>query len=237
LVVGLIPARKGSKGVPNKNLRLVFGKPLIVHAIECGLQCEFIDHLIVSTNCKNIATVARDSGAEVPFMRPKELATDEAPMLPVLEHAVLKTEEHYAEQVNCLILLDPTAPLRRLDDLIGAFDLFRNEDCGAVVSGSVAQRNPYFNMVQKKSTYYTLVNNSMQTIGRRQDAPLVYDLNTVVWIYSRAAVLKQGSRIPEKTLLYEIPVDRAIDLDTELDFDLLDFILSRKKPHLDVKDE
>ncbi len=227
MVVGLIPARKGSKGVPNKNLRLVSGKPLIVHAIECGLQNEVIDHLIVSTDSKKIAAVARDSGAEVPFMRPKELATDEAPMLPVIEHAIIETEKHYAEQVDCLILIDPTAPLRSINDLTGAFELFRSGDCDAVVSGSVARRNPYFNMVQKKSTYYTLVNNSSQMIGRRQDAPEVFDLNTIVFIYTRAAVMEQKSRIPEKTLLYEIPVDRAIDLDTELDFIFLDFILSR----------
>jgi CMP-N-acetylneuraminic acid synthetase len=223
----LIPARKGSKGVPNKNLRLVSGKPLVVHAIECGLECNLIDRLIVSTDCERIASVARDHGAEVPFIRPKELATDEAHMLPVLQHAVLKAEERYAEQVDCLILIDPTAPLRSVDDLTGALELFRSKDCDAVFSGSVARRNPYFNMVQEKGGYYTLVNNSTQSIGRRQDAPQVYDLNTIVFIYTRAAVMEQKSRIPEKTLLYEISVDRAIDLDTELDFIFLDFILSR----------
>ena len=224
----LIAARRGSKGVPKKNLRFVFGKPLIVRAIECGLKCSYIDHLIVSTDCTKIAAVAKDSGAEIPFMRPNELAKDETPMLPVLEHAVLKTEEHYAEQVNCLILLDPTAPLRKLDDLTGAFNLFMNEDCDAVVSASVARRNPYFNMVQKKKTYYTLIGNSKESIGRRQDAPQVYDMNASIYIWKREALIINDSVFTNKTSLYLMPEERSVDIDTKLDWDFVEYILKKR---------
>ena len=94
IILGVIPARGGSKGVPGKNIKSVCGKPLIAHAIECGLKCPSLDHLIVTTDNQEIADVAREWGAEVPFMRPDELARDETPMLPVLQHALTASEKH-----------------------------------------------------------------------------------------------------------------------------------------------
>lgn len=212
--------------MPGKNLREVNGKPLIVFAIECGLRVPAIDRLIVSTDSERIARVARQWNAEVPFMRPAELAGDEVPMLPVMQHALREAEKIYRGTVETLVLLDPTAPLRTVDDVDGALALFHRSDCDAVISGNSAHRSPYFNMVVPDRGYMRLAIPSEADVGRRQDSPPVYDLNTVVWIYCRDALMVEQARIPQKTLLYEVPAERAIDLDTELDFRILEAMLT-----------
>ena len=227
IILGVIPARGGSKGVPRKNIRYILGKPLIAHAIECGQKCRSIDHLIVSTDSEEIADVARKYGAEVPFIRPAELASDVAPMLPVLQHSITACEEFYRKTVELLVLLDPTGPLRTPDDVEHCVQLCRNSQCDAVISGHRAHRNPYFNMVTHDGDFVHLVCSSPQNIGRRQDAPPVFDLNTVVWVYTRKALMEEEARIPKKTRLYVVPHDRALDLDTELDFHILEFLLRR----------
>lgn len=225
MILGVIPARKGSKGVPGKNVKTVLGKPLIAYAIECGLKCPSIDHLIVTTDSEQIASIARQCGADVPFIRPDELAGDTTPMLPVLQHAVTASEEYYQKTVEALLLLDPTGPLRTVDDVEGCLKLFKDSDCDAVVSGNKAHRSPYFNMVMPNNGYVRLVIPTPEPIGRRQDSPPVYDLNTIVWIYSRKALMEECVRIPERTLLYVVPCERAIDIDTELDFKILEFMM------------
>ena len=228
MVLGVIPARGGSKGVPGKNIRPVLGKPLIAYSIECGLQCPSIDHIIVTTDSRKIADLAREWGADVPFARPAELSGDTVPMLPVLQHAVTETEGYYKKTLEILVLLDPTGPLRTVDDVEGSIKLFRDSDCDAVVSGNTARRNPYFNMVMQNNSYVRLVIPASKAIGRRQDSPPVYDLNTVVWVYSRKALMEKA-RIPKRTLLYLVPPERAIDIDAELDFKILEFLMGQGK--------
>ena len=229
MVLGVIPARGGSKGVPGKNIRPVLGKPLIAYSIGCGLQCPSIDHVIVTTDSHEIADIGRKWGADVPFMRPAELSGDTVPMLPVLQHAVAETEGYYRKTLEILVLLDPTGPLRTVEDVEGCIKLFRDSDCDAVVSGNTARRSPYFNMVMRPDSYICLAIPSPEPIGRRQDCPQVYDLNTVVWVYSREALMEKKARIPERTLLYLVPSERAIDIDTELDFEILEFLMGRGK--------
>lgn len=228
IILGVIPARGGSKGVPGKNIKSVCGKPLIAHAIECGLKCPSLDHLIVTTDNQEIADVAREWGAEVPFMRPDELARDETPMLPVLQHALTASEKHYSKMVKILVLLDPTGPLRIVDDIEGCLKLLRESDCDAVISGNMAHRSPYFNMVMLNDDYARLVFPSSEPVGRRQDSPPIYDLNTVVWAYYRKALMEEKARVPKRTLLYLIPPERAIDIDTGLDFEILEFLTGKK---------
>ena len=225
MVLGLIPARGGSKGVPRKNIRSVCSKPLIAYAIQCGLNCSSLDHLIVSTDDPEIAEISENWGADVPFLRPSELAEDTTPMLPVMQHAIVEAEKYYENEVGVLVLLDPTAPLRTVDDIENSLRLFRNSDCSAVISGNAARRSPYFNMVVPKDGFVRLAIFDKNAIGCRQDSPPVFDLNTVVWIYSRSALMEERSRIPQKTVLYEVPAERAIDLDTELDFKILQALM------------
>ena len=225
ITLGIIPAREGSKGVTGKNIRMLGGKPLIAHAIECGRRCSGLDRIVVSTDSETIAAIAKKYGAEVPFLRPAELAEDTTPMLPVLEHALLECERKYGQKIRAVVLVDPTAPLRTPEDIEGALRLFDESGCSAVVSGNEAHRNPYFNMVKEENGEVRLVNKGDKSFGRRQDAPQVYDLNTVVWIYSRKAILEEKRRLPEKSRLYLVPKERSLDLDTEFDFKLLEFFL------------
>ncbi len=227
MILGVVPARGGSKGVPGKNIRPVLGKPLMAYSIECGLKCQSVDRLIVSTDSPEIAEIARRHGADVPFMRPSDLAGDLVPMLPVLQHSLQAAEEHYGKRVEALVLLDPTGPLRTVNDVEDCLSLLRRSGCDAVISGNTAHRSPYFNMVAQRDGYVHLVIPISDPIGRRQDSPPVYDLNTVVWVYSRRALMDEAARIPRRSLLYLVPPERSIDIDTELDFQILEFLISR----------
>lgn len=225
ITLGVIPARAGSKGVPHKNIKNVAGKPLIAYAIECGLASESLDHVMVSTDSTQIVNIAQRYGADVPSIRPAELAHDSTPMLPVLQHAIVEAEKYYNGIVATLVLIDPTAPLRTVEDIESALRLFKQNDCEAVVSGNTAHRSPFFNMVKLKDGYVRLAQDFGSSIGRRQDAPELYDLNTVVWIYSRKALMEEQQRIPDRTILYLVPRERSLDLDTEFDFRLLENLL------------
>ncbi len=226
MVLGLIPARGGSKSVKKKNIRHLSGKPLISYTIECARACSFIDKVVVSTDDSEIAEISKQWGAEVPFIRPPELAQDDTPMLPVIQHAVETVEEIYREMVNILILLDPTSPLRRVKDIKNAFSLFHDDDtCQAVVSGCEAHRSPYFNMVRLEDGLVQILIPADKDIGRRQDCPPVYDLDTTVWIYSREAVMDIRQRIPPRTRLYLVPKERSIHIDSESDFMIVEFLM------------
>lgn len=226
--LGLIPARGGSKGVPGKNIRVVGGKPLIAWAIACALASP-LDHVVVSTDSPAIAAIARDHGADAPFLRPADLAADTSPMLPVMRHAITACEAHYGRPVRRLVLLDPTGPLRQPGDVAAVLELLERPGTDAVVSANAAHRSPWFNMVRTDDAGYArLVIEPDTPVGRRQDAPEVYDLNTVAWGYTRAALMDQAQRLPARTRVHLVPPERAIDLDTELDFMILEALLARR---------
>jgi CMP-N-acetylneuraminic acid synthetase len=230
VLLGVIPARGGSKGVRGKNIRPVNGSPLIVHAIECGKRCPSIDRLIVTTDSEQIAAIARDTGAEVPFIRPSHLAQDTTPMMPVLEHALLEAERLYGCTVEAIVLLDPTAPLRTKEDVEGAIALFRQGGSDTVISCNEAHRNPYFNMVAiNEEGFVRCVLDSEPPIGRRQDAPKVFDMNTVVWVFSRKSIVEEKARIAKRTKMFLVPAERSVDLDTETDFTILEAMLQSKE--------
>ncbi len=192
MILGLVPARGGSKGVPGKNLRLVDGQPLVVRTIGCGLACPSIDRLIVSTDSEEIAEVAKAAGAEVPFMRPFELAGDTTPMMPVMQHALRTSEELYGTTVDAVALLHPTGPLRAVEDVEGAIRMFRESECDAVVSGHEALRSPYFTAVESSGEYVRLCKSAEPPPGRRQDCPEVFDLNAVMWVHSRKTLAEES---------------------------------------------
>lgn len=226
MVLGLIPARGGSKGIKKKNIRHLLGKPLISHTIERARACSFIDKVVVSTDDSEIAEISREWGAEVPFIRPPELAKDDTPMLSVMQHAIETIEAIHREKVNILILLDPTSPLRKVKDIEEALSLFQSDStCQAVVSGCKAHRSPYFNMVRLEDGFVQILIHTDKDIGCRQDSPPVYDLDTTVWIYSREAIMDIRKRIPLRTRLYIVPQERSIHIDTELDFMIVEFLM------------
>lgn len=226
-VVATICARGGSKGLPGKNVRLLCGKPLIVHTIEVARRCKLIDRVMVSTDDPKIAEIGREAGAEVPFLRPKELAQDNTPKLPVIRHAVqfLETEEGYYPDI--VVDLDATSPLRTEKDIEACIRMVRDEGADNVFSVTEARRNPYYNMVEIINGKVKPVKELDYPIIRRQDAPEVYDENASIYVWRRDVLMDNDSLYLDRTRIYVMP-RWAIDIDDETDFEFVEFILSRR---------
>src|SRR3989338_10116367 len=172
MILGVIPARSGSKSIKDKNIRPLNGQPLMSWAIKAGLACQSIDKLIVSTDSETYADVAKKFGAEV-LMRPADLAADDTAMIPVLQHALEANPD-----ADILVLLDPTSPLRLISDIEACLNKLKLPDTDSVVTACEAEHNPYYVMAAVENDYlkYPLVKPEVQ-IHRRQDAPKVYRLN------------------------------------------------------------
>jgi CMP-N,N'-diacetyllegionaminic acid synthase len=223
-IVATICARGGSKGVPGKNIRDLCGKPLIVHSIETAQRCRLIDRIIVSTDSPQIAEIAKNTGAEAPFIRPEELATDEAPKLAVIKHAIrfLETEQDYHPDI--IVDLDATSPLRTEKDIEACIKIIRDEGADNVFSVIAAHRNPYFNMVEVVNSRVQVVKKLASPAVRRQDAPTVYDMNASIYAWKRDALFNNDTLFLESTRIYEMP-EWAKDIDNETDFKFAEFLI------------
>jgi CMP-N-acetylneuraminic acid synthetase len=225
VLLGVIPARSGSKGIKNKNLRMVLGKPLLSYSIQDALTYTKLHKTIVTTDSPEIARVARENGATVPFIRPKTLARDDTPMLAVLKHALLKCERLYGRKIDGIVLLDPTSPLREKAEIEDMIDLFLKKKPDLVVAVSKCRKNPYFNMLKiDKNGFGRLILKG--DFVRRQDAPPLFDIANNCWIFSRRAVLN-GWRIPKRTIPYVIK-SFYTDIDKEDDLKFLEWHLRSK---------
>jgi len=219
--------RGGSKGVPNKNLRELHGKPLMAYTIAQAKESGLFRHIVVSTDSEEIAESARNLGAEAWFLRPPDLATDEAPKLPVIRHAFLESESHYGQQFDVLVDLDVTSPLRLVGDITGAYKQFSDEDADILITASPSRRNPYFNMVENVNGRISIVKQMDKLPVRRQDAPRVYDMNASIYIWKRDALLNNDTLFTENTSLFVMPEERSVDIDTEIDWDFVEFIMEK----------
>lgn len=226
-VVGVIFARGGSKGVPRKNIRPLNGKPLIAYAIETARASRLIERVFVSTDDEEIAAVARTYGAEVPFMRPAELAQDRTPEWLAWQHALRSIQAlDPARPIDVLVSIPPTSPLRAVEDVDACVQLLLDGDAEVVVTVRPAERNPYFNMVTLSDTQDArLVIPPDGAIGRRQDAPVVYDMTTVAYAARPAYVLRATSIFEGRVKAVVVPTERAIDIDTETDFRIAEVLL------------
>ena len=217
-VVAIIPARGGSKGIPRKNLAQLAGRPLIGYSIAAALGAHAIDRVIVSTDDTEIAAVAKSQGAEVPFMRPVELACDAAPMLGVLQHALTWLEVH-GEVVEALVLLQPTSPLRTSRHIDEAAALFRSNAASSVVS--VVEVPHQFNpvSVMKLSSQGILAPFISDQIGatRRQDKPKVYARNGPAVLICHPDTLLAGELYGQISLPYLMSEEDSLDVDEPRD--------------------
>jgi CMP-N-acetylneuraminic acid synthetase len=227
--IATICARGGSTGLPGKNIRTLDGKPLIVYTIEHALQTTGVDHVFVSTDDQDIASVARAAGAEVPFMRPAELATLTAPKLPVIRHLVAGVEA-LGIQVERVVDLDPTSPLRDLSDVRTCLDLL-TPDIGVVITGYPAEKNPYFNMVELDPQGHAGLCKSLPGgVFARQQAPVVFAMNASVYVWWRQT-LEKGVW-DNAVRLHVMPRERSIDVDTLIDFELVELLMAKRKKEL-----
>lgn len=229
-ILGAIFARGGSKSIPQKNIKMFAGKPLIAYAIETAKKVKLIDRLIVSTDDEKIAGLARHFGAQVPFMRPARLATDKAPEILSWKHAVYAMEKKLGRQVDILVSVPTTSPLRIAEDVEKCIQKILESDADVVVAVKEASRSPYFNMVLlDRFDNARLVASLGKIVSRRQDAPKAYDMTTVAYVVRRAFILKAASVFEGKVKAVEIPQERALDIDTMLDFEIAEFLMKKKR--------
>ena len=216
-----ICARGGSLGVPRKNIRPLLGKPLIGWTIEQARAAPSIDEVYVSTDDDEIAQVAESFGAIVPYKRPDHLAGSSAAKIPVVVDLVEQVESQGVE-VGRVVDLDPTSPLRTVDDIEQAIALL-DDGTDVVITGYPAEKNPYFNMVEEKPDgSIGLVVSSEVT--SRQEAPTVYAMNASIYVWHRSTLslgLWEGT-----ARLYQMPRERSIDIDSELDLRIVELLMS-----------
>lgn len=225
-----ICARGGSKGVKGKNLRELAGKPLIAHSIEQAQASGLFDTLAVSSDSDEILEVARKWGCDFLIKRPDELATDQAAKLPVIRHCVREVERLSGCEFDTLVDLDTTSPLRLPADIIGAVSLLEGSESGNVLTGMPARRSPYFNLVEVSASGIVHLSKPLsQSVVRRQDAPSCYDMNASIYVWHRPVLFESDGLFNVDTRLYVMPEERSIDIDSELDFQFIKFLLNRGK--------
>ena len=224
-----ICARAGSKGVKNKNIRSLLGKPLIAYSIEQAIESNLFEHIVVSTDSDNIADVAKDYGAEAFFKRDEYLSSDEAGKIDVIKDALHKSEKHYDTKFDYIVDLDATSPLREVEDITKAFRKFLDYDYDNLITAMPARRSPYFNLIELSEEGQVKLSKTLnKLIVRRQDSPKCYDMNASIYIWKREALVKNDTLFLEKTGLYVMPEERSIDIDNDLDFKFCEFVMRNK---------
>ena len=231
--VAFIFARGGSKGLPGKNIRLLGGKPLIAWSIEHAFAVKRIERVIISTDSEEIAAVAREYGAEVPFIRPAELAGDDSPEWLAWRHALNYLRDSTGVFPEVMVSVPTTAPLRLPIDIENCLKEYEKGDVEMVVTVTDAHRSPFFNMVKTNADgTVELVNSPQSTILRRQDAPVVYDMTTVCYVANPEFVMTHNSTFEGRVKAVHIPTERATDIDTLLDFQIAECLLNIREQKL-----
>lgn len=227
-LLAVIPARGGSKGLPGKNIRSLAGLPLIAHSILFANLCPEIDRLIVSTDSKEVADVARRFGADVPFLRPADLAQDDTPIWPVLRHALTVAEHVDGKSYQYLLLLDPTSPLRLPEDISGALHrLHGSPEADGTIGVSQPEFNPIWHCVIERRGWMTDLMVEAVNYERRQDVPVVYRINGLLYIWRAEFVRTEevAWRRNGKHLIYEVPEFRAISIDDVHEFEQAELMI------------
>jgi len=228
-LTAFIFARGGSKGLPRKNIKVLAGKPLIAWAIETALKVSEVNRVVVSTEDPDIADIAREFGAEVPFIRPKNLASDNASEWDAWRHALLTLRDIEGEFPDPFISVPTTAPLRLPDDIRACISTYNEGGADVVLAVTEAHRNPWFNMVTTESDgTVRLVNEFSGFINRRQDAPSVRDITTVAYVANPHFILENNRIFDGIVKSISVPVERAIDIDTPYDFAIAEFLMNQR---------
>ena len=228
-VLAIIGARGGSKGVKNKNIRPLLGKPLIAWTIEQAIESELFDHVVLTSDSDEIMQISAQYGADVFFKRPDEYATDTAPKIPAIRHALLESERHFGKRYDYVVDLDATAPLRLISDLVEALQQFEREGYDALITAMPARRSPYFNLVEQGDNGCVDLSKKLdRPISRRQDSPKCFDMNASFDIWKREVLLKSDTLFTGNTGLYVMPEDRSIDIDCELDWRIVELLMAER---------
>ncbi len=215
-IISIIPARGGSKGLPGKNIIDLAGKPLIAWTIEASLKSKYITKTIVSSEDDNILDIAKKNGAEI-LKRPKELALDTTSSEPVIEHVLNSIED--INKYNYLLLLQPTSPLRNAADIDSAIEKLKEKAATALISTKTIDNKILKAFKNNKKGYLEGVSNNDYPFMRRQDLPIVYMPNGAIYIVKVEDFLKSKQLFTDKTISFEMSVEKSLDIDTMEDLD------------------
>ncbi len=230
-IIGLITARGGSKGVPGKNTALVGGKPLIAWTIEAAQQARLMTRAIVSTDSEEIAAVARQWGAEVPFLRPAELAQDGTPHLPVLLHALDWMRDNEGWEADYFMVLQPTSPLRTAADVDASIALAQQKDADGVIGMAEMHGHPYWCKTLLPDGRLAPLFDAGTGSLRRQDLPSALMPNGAIYLARTPWFRQSGSFYGDKTFAYVMPPERSLDIDTAWELALARLLVQRNLHH------
>ena len=221
--------RGGSKGIPNKNLKKINGKPLMFYTINQAIKSKLFDKIIVSTDSKKIYSNALKIGAEGFFLRKKIFAKDHSPKVPVIRDALIRSEIYYKKNFDYIFDLDVTSPLRKVSDIKNAYDQFIKEKSNNLITGTLSRKSPYFNLIEKNANNNIAPSKKLKNfLVRRQDSPITYDMNASIYIWKRKTLLKQDNIFSNKTSLYLMNDYQSFDIDSSLDFEIVEYLLKKK---------
>lgn len=224
-MIAIIPARGGSKGLPGKNIMNLCGKPLIAYSIESALESEYIKHVIVSTDDKEIADISLRYGAEVPFLRPEYLATDTAQVIDNYIYTIDKLSREWGEAIDEFIVLQPTSPLRSSKDINEALKLFRDKDADSVISyTSEAHPIHWHKYLNPDGSFVNIFND---TTVNRQDFRKSYYPNGAIYIF-KYKIIQKRKYYTDNSFAYIMPRMRSVDIDYLEDFQMAEFLLTHK---------
>lgn len=227
-IFAFIFARGGSKGLPGKNIKKLNGKPLLQYSIDTAKEIQEIEHIFVSTDDNEIAKVAEDNGAIV-IQRPQILAGDTTPEWQAWRHAIEWCIEHYG-QFDVFVSLPATSPLRSSKDVLSAINTLRRTKADICIGVTPANRSPYFNMIKiNEDGFCVLLNDPKEEVSRRQDAPEVFDVTTVVYATTPDFIRNSYGVFSGKVASVVVPKQRAVDIDDIYDFKLAEAIMNERK--------
>ena len=210
-MLAIIPAKKKSKRLPNKNIKLLGGKPLIAHTIEAAIKSKQITRVIVSTDCPKIAKISKKYGAEVPFLRPKRLTTDQSGKLEVCKHVINFLVNKEGINITSFIVLQPTSPLRLVKDINEAIKIFRNKKADSVVSFCKAKPLEWHKYLRKDGSFYSALKKDYITINKPSNVNN-YLVNGSIYIY-QTSFMNKNIKYNKKSFSYVMPRERSVDID------------------------
>ena len=200
------------------------------HSVTQAVATGLFDEVVVSSDSEEILALAPTFGATGVVRRPAEMATDTAGKVPAIAHAVRTTEQRTGQTYDVCVDLDATSPLRTLDDIRTAVRMFEESDAASLITGAEARRNPYFNLVEEQPDGTVAVSKQPDdAVLRRQDAPRCFDMNGSIYVWRRESLLEDQVVFLPSTILYEMPAERSIDVDSEFDFRIVEWLMGQRE--------
>lgn len=228
-MIAIIPARAGSKGLPKKNTKPLNGLPLIGHTIVEASKSQHISDIIVSTDSREIADIAIKIGAQVPFLRPNELAQDNSKAIDVYIYTIDRLNNEFGYKIHNFIVLQPTSPLRSFSDIDAAIDKFQQYQADSIISVTEASHPPaWAKKIRKDETLEDYFPHKSSN-RNRQEIEKAYMPNGAIFIFNASKLKAEYRYYFEKTYPFIMPAERSIDIDTELDFNIVEYLMEKGK--------